>query len=91
VVFTVITGTLEDAIALADIVRPDSKQAIAALKEMNIRCMMLTGDNNAGPPNADARRLCAVGSAERNSPLVPAALRVSMMCQRRAGQLLKEA
>ena len=45
VVFTVINGTLEGAIALADIVRPESKQAIAALKEMNIRCMMLTGDN----------------------------------------------
>jgi hypothetical protein len=35
--------------------------------------------------------LAVVGSAERNSPLVPAALRVSMMCQRRVGQLLKEA
>jgi Cu2+-exporting ATPase len=46
VVFTVINGTLAGAIALADIVRPESKQAIAALKEMNIRCMMLTGDNN---------------------------------------------
>jgi P-type Cu2+ transporter len=45
VVFTVINGTLEGAIALADIVRPESKQAIAALREMNIRCMMLTGDN----------------------------------------------
>jgi P-type Cu2+ transporter len=45
VVYTVIDGTLAGAIALADIVRPESKQAIAALKEMNIRCMMLTGDN----------------------------------------------
>jgi P-type Cu2+ transporter len=45
VVFTVINGTLEGAIALADIVRPESKQAIAALREMKIRCMMLTGDN----------------------------------------------
>jgi Cu2+-exporting ATPase len=45
VVFTVINGRLEGAIALADIVRPESKQAIAALKEMKIRCMMLTGDN----------------------------------------------
>ena len=35
--------------------------------------------------------LAVVGSAECNSPLVPAALRVSMMCQRRVGQLLKEA
>ena len=40
-------GTLKGAMALADIVRPESKQAVATLKEMNIRCMMLTGDNNA--------------------------------------------
>jgi ATPase, P-type (transporting), HAD superfamily, subfamily IC len=33
------------AIALADIIRPESKQAIAALKEMGIRSLMLTGDN----------------------------------------------
>jgi Cu2+-exporting ATPase len=45
VVFAVINGKLAGAIALADIVRPESKPAIAALKEMNIRCMMLTGDN----------------------------------------------
>jgi Cu2+-exporting ATPase len=45
VVFAVIDGTLVGAIALADIVRPESKQAIAALKEMKIRCIMLTGDN----------------------------------------------
>ncbi|MGD0171007.1 MAG: copper-translocating P-type ATPase [Halobacteriota archaeon] len=32
-------------IALADIIRPESKQAIAALKEMGIRSLMLTGDN----------------------------------------------
>jgi|GEM_PF-6715953 len=30
----------------ADIIRPESKQAIATLKQMGIRCMMLTGDNN---------------------------------------------
>jgi len=33
------------AVALADIVRPESKQAIAKLKEMNIKSIMLTGDN----------------------------------------------
>jgi Cu2+-exporting ATPase len=32
---------------LADIVRPEAKQAIDALKALNIRCMMLTGDNKA--------------------------------------------
>jgi P-type Cu2+ transporter len=45
VVFVLIDGHLKGAIALADIIRPESKQAIAELKAMNIRCMMLTGDN----------------------------------------------
>jgi len=45
VVFVIIDGELAGAIALADIIRPESKKAIAMLKEMNIRCMMLTGDN----------------------------------------------
>lgn len=33
------------ALALADIVRKESKEAISRLKSMGIRCMMLTGDN----------------------------------------------
>ena len=33
------------AIALADIIRKESKEAIDKLKSMNIKCMMLTGDN----------------------------------------------
>ncbi len=40
-------GKLQGAIALADVVRPEAKQAIDALKSLNIRCMMLTGDNKA--------------------------------------------
>ena len=47
VVFVLVDGQLKGAMALADIVRPEAKQAIAALKAMNIRCMMLTGDNAA--------------------------------------------
>jgi Cu2+-exporting ATPase len=47
VVFVLVGGKLKGAIALADIVRPEAKQAIAALKALNIRCMMLTGDNKA--------------------------------------------
>ncbi|MDI1230296.1 MAG: copper-translocating P-type ATPase [Methylobacter sp.] len=47
VVFVLVDGKLQGAIALADIVRPEAKQAIAALKAMDIRCMMLTGDNKA--------------------------------------------
>ncbi len=47
VVFVLVDGKLKGAIALADIVRPETKQAIDALKALNIRCMMLTGDNKA--------------------------------------------
>jgi Cu2+-exporting ATPase len=47
VVFVLVDGKLKGAIALADIVRPEAKQAIDALKALNIRCMMVTGDNKA--------------------------------------------
>ena len=47
VVFVLVDGKLKGAIALADIVRPEAKQAIAALKALGIRCLMLTGDNKA--------------------------------------------
>jgi K+-transporting ATPase ATPase B chain len=40
-----IDGKANGAIALADIIRPESKEAITRLKGMGIRCMMLTGDN----------------------------------------------
>ncbi|TCK02526.1 heavy metal translocating P-type ATPase [Phorcysia thermohydrogeniphila] len=45
VVYVLIDGELKGAIGLADIVRPESKEAILKLKEMGIKCMMLTGDN----------------------------------------------
>ncbi len=45
VIFVVVDGEVKGAIALADIIRPESEQAINRLKEMDIRCMMLTGDN----------------------------------------------
>jgi Cu2+-exporting ATPase len=47
VVFVLVDGKVKGAIALADIVRPEAKQAIDALKALNIRCLMLTGDNKA--------------------------------------------
>ena len=47
VVFVLVDGELKGAIALADIVRPEARQAIAALKTQKIRCVMLTGDNKA--------------------------------------------
>jgi P-type Cu2+ transporter len=34
------------AIALADVIRTESREAIDKLKSMNIKCMMLTGDNH---------------------------------------------
>ncbi|GJM15995.1 MAG: heavy metal translocating P-type ATPase [Thermodesulfobacteriota bacterium] len=45
VVFVLVDGELKGALALADIIRPESKAAIARLKDMGLRCMMLTGDN----------------------------------------------
>lgn len=45
VVYVVIEGNVAGAIALADIIRPESKKAIAMLKSMGIRSLMLTGDN----------------------------------------------
>ncbi len=45
VVFLLVNGELKGAIALADIIRKESKNAIMKLKEMGISCMMLTGDN----------------------------------------------
>jgi Cu2+-exporting ATPase len=45
VVFLVQDDQPLGAVALADIIRPESRQAIDRLKQMGIRCMMLTGDN----------------------------------------------
>lgn len=47
VVFILIDDILTGAIALADIIRPEAKSAIAQLKSMGIQCMMLTGDNHS--------------------------------------------
>src|SRR3989344_137491 len=45
VVYVVVENNLAGAIALADIIRDESKEAIKTLKSMGIKCMMLTGDN----------------------------------------------
>ncbi len=45
VVYIVLEGEVAGAVALADIIRPESKKAIAMLKSMGIRSLMLTGDN----------------------------------------------
>lgn len=45
VVYVQVDGEVKGAIALADIIREESKQAITMLKNMGIRTMMLTGDS----------------------------------------------
>jgi Cu2+-exporting ATPase len=45
VIFVLIDEEPAGAIALADIIRPESKEAISQLKAMGVRCMMITGDN----------------------------------------------
>jgi Cu2+-exporting ATPase len=46
VVFVVLEGKAAGAIALADLLRPEAKNAIISLQNQGIKCMMLTGDNS---------------------------------------------
>ena len=45
IVYVMIEDNLKGAIALADKIRPESKEAIAKLRDLGIKCMMITGDN----------------------------------------------
>ena len=45
IVYILVDDKAKGAVALADIIRPESKKAISGLKEMGVRCMMITGDN----------------------------------------------
>lgn len=45
VIYVLLDKKLVGAVALADIIRPESKQAISWLKSQGIKCIMLTGDN----------------------------------------------
>ncbi len=47
VVYLVEQGRAVAAFALADVIRPESREAIAALKQQNIEVAMLTGDSEA--------------------------------------------
>lgn len=47
VVHVVVDGRLEGALALADVIRPESREAIGRLKAMGLQVMMLTGDARA--------------------------------------------
>ena len=44
VVFAVIDNSVAGAVALADVIRPESKQAVEALKQLGKRVLMMTGD-----------------------------------------------
>ena len=45
VVFVIIDDKIAGAVALADIIRDESKEAVKKLQKMGITCMMITGDN----------------------------------------------
>ncbi len=45
VVYVLVDSKVVGAIALADIIRPESREALQRLKHMGIRAMMLTGDS----------------------------------------------
>lgn len=45
VILVLVDDDLVGAIALADIIRPESKRAVQRLKAMGIQCLMITGDN----------------------------------------------
>jgi len=45
VVLVLVDGRPAGAFALADVIRPESKDAIGRLKTMGVKCLMLTGDN----------------------------------------------
>src|SRR5690606_28171212 len=44
VVWVVRGGSVAGALALADVIRPESKEAIARLHELGVEAIMLTGD-----------------------------------------------
>jgi Cu2+-exporting ATPase len=45
VVFAIVDGRVEGALALADVIRPESREALKSLQRMGIQVMMLTGDS----------------------------------------------
>ncbi|MDD5044425.1 MAG: copper-translocating P-type ATPase [Candidatus Omnitrophica bacterium] len=45
IVFVMLDGQPKGIIALADIIRPESKKTISILRKMGVKCIMLTGDN----------------------------------------------
>jgi len=43
-VFVIFDGQVKGYLALADIIRPESKETVARFKEIGIKCLMITGD-----------------------------------------------
>ncbi|BDZ70474.1 copper-translocating P-type ATPase [Methanobacterium petrolearium] len=43
-IFVILDGQVKGYLALADIIRPESKETVARFKEMGIKCLMITGD-----------------------------------------------
>jgi P-type Cu2+ transporter len=67
VVLVALDGTVAGAIALADAGRPSAPEAVAALRALGVRSVMLTGDNHA-----TARRVAAdVGIDEVLAEVLP--------------------
>jgi len=55
VVYVLIDGELVGAIALADVIRKESFDAVSSLQAMGIRCMMVTGDSAVVAKSVAAR------------------------------------
>jgi len=68
VVYVLRNRALIGAIALADVVRPESRTAVAKLKAMGLQCIMVTGDNRV-VANAVAEEL---GLDEHFAEVLPA-------------------
>lgn len=67
VIYVLSGEELLGAIALADIIRPESREAITRLHQMGIRCIMLTGDN----PQAAQWVASAIGLDEVIAEVLP--------------------
>ncbi|WP_333595592.1 heavy metal translocating P-type ATPase, partial [Anaerospora hongkongensis] len=67
VVYVLVNDRVAGAIAVEDIIRPEAKTAVEALKAMGIQCMMLTGDNH----HVAARVAAEVGLDEYFAEVLP--------------------
>jgi len=67
IVFVIVDGKPAGSIALADVIRPESKEAVSRLKALGIRCLMITGDN----PQAAERVAREVGLDEYFASVLP--------------------